>query len=156
MSWLRPVTDDDVAVFYEQQLDPVANAMVTYDGKPPADRESYLAKWATHALDPTIVKRTILAPHDEVAGYVVSFERDGVSEVGYWIGRKHWGKGFATEGLRELLSIVKTRPLTARISKQNPASRRVVEKCGFVLRGEDAYSPVPGGPLVHEWILKLP
>src|SRR5439155_16255443 len=32
----------------------------------------------------------------EVAGYVLSFARDGRREVGYRLGREHWGRGIAT------------------------------------------------------------
>ena len=31
----------------------------------------------------------------------------GAVELGYWIGRAHWGKGFATEAGRALIEIAK-------------------------------------------------
>jgi hypothetical protein len=31
----------------------------------------------------------------------------------------------------------------------------VLEKCGFAVTGDDRYSPIPGGPVVEEWVLTL-
>ena len=174
---LREIADSDIAIFYEHQLDPEAIAMVGHAGEPRPDRESYDAKWAANRKNPVIVVRTVLSG-DRVAGYVTCFERAseaseegeragrpkadqarinrfGVREVGYWIGREYWGQGLATAALRELLVIVTARPLAARVAKHNAGSRRVVEKCGFVITGEDRYTPVPGGPEIPEWVLTL-
>ena len=73
----------------------------------------------------------------EVAGYVLSFERDGRREVGYWIGRDHWGRGVATAALVAFLGEEKARPLHAGVLPANGASLRVLEKCGFAVVGED-------------------
>lgn len=57
------------------------------------------------------------------------------AEVGYWIGRDHWGRGYATEALRGVLSLARTighRRLAARHFVDNPASGRVLRKAGFV------------------------
>jgi len=51
--------------------------------------------------------------------------------VGYWIGRKFWGRGLATEALAEVVGIVDARPLYAEVVNTNVASIRVLEKCGF-------------------------
>jgi RimJ/RimL family protein N-acetyltransferase len=56
--------------------------------------------------------------------------------VTYWLGREHWGKGIATRALREFLTIERTRPLFGSAAKDNAASVRVLEKCGFRLAGE--------------------
>jgi hypothetical protein len=41
---LREVQDEDVPVFYKQQLDPVANHMAAFTVKDPADRDAFMAK----------------------------------------------------------------------------------------------------------------
>ena len=154
---LRAVEDGDIAIFYEHQLDPEAHAMLAYAGEPPAERDAYLAKWVRNRADASNVHRTVVSPEGgAVAGYVTCFYRFGEREVGYWLGNAYWGKGLATRAVRELVAIVTTRPLVARVAKHNIGSRRVGEKCGFVVQGEDKYTPVPGGPEVHEWILRLP
>ena len=60
-------------------------------------------------------------------------------EIGYWLGVKHWGKGYATEAVRAVIDHVFTDldadaiQSAARVT--NPASRRVLEKCGFQWTG---------------------
>jgi RimJ/RimL family protein N-acetyltransferase len=79
----------------------------------------------------------------------------GEPEVSYWIGREFWGMGVASKALSLFLSFVDTRPLSARVAKDNLASLRVLEKCGFVRSGEGSgYSHVRGEE-VEEFILHL-
>ena len=60
-------------------------------------------------------------------------------ELGYWLGVAHWGRGFATEAARAVIDYAfgdleyETLQSGARVS--NPASRRVLEKCGFQWTG---------------------
>ena len=75
-------------------------------------------------------------------------------EVGYWIGREFWGKGIATQALTQYLEVEKIRPLSAHVAKHNVGSKRVLEKNGFKVIGEDSYTN-PAGVLVDEFVLKL-
>ena len=68
-----------------------------------------------------------------VAGNIVSWEHDGERDVGYWIGREHWGEGVATAALGAFLTSSRTRPLFAHVAAHNVGSIRVLEKCGFAL-----------------------
>ena len=60
---------------------------------------------------------------------------DGRPHLGYWLGRPHWGKGYATEAARALVdawfAYTEADELTSAARSVNPASRRVLEKCGF-------------------------
>lgn len=60
-------------------------------------------------------------------------------EIGYWLGTKYWGKGYATEAVRALIDHAFTdldsEALQAAARVTNPASRRVLEKCGFQWTG---------------------
>jgi len=60
-------------------------------------------------------------------------------EIGYWLGVKHWGKGYATEAVRALIDHIFTdlgdESINAAARVTNPASRRVLEKCGFQWSG---------------------
>jgi len=60
-------------------------------------------------------------------------------EIGYWLGAKYWGKGYATEAARALIDHAFTdldcEALQAAARVTNPASRRVLEKCGFQWTG---------------------
>ncbi len=60
-------------------------------------------------------------------------------EVGYWLGRPYWGKGFATEALQGFVSEAKALgQLLAGHFVDNPASGRVLQKGGFAYTGETA------------------
>ena len=62
-------------------------------------------------------------------------QREDSAELGYWLGAAYWGQGFATEAARAAIDYAfgdlghQTLLAGARVS--NPASRRVLEKCGF-------------------------
>lgn len=70
-------------------------------------------------------------------------------EVGYWIGREHWNRGYATEALA--LALGQARMLGARDAAAvtftgNLASERVLEKTGFHRIGVEARRyPARGG-----------
>ena len=71
------------------------------------------------------------------------FREDDAPEIGYWLGVPYWNKGYATEALHALIDYAFT-DLThdavqagARVT--NPASRRVLEKCGFQWTGVGLY-----------------
>lgn len=146
---LREVIPSDLPLFFRHQQDPEACAMVV---STPRDEAAFFSHWEKTAADPQVRRRTIVVD-GRVAGYVGSFERQGRREVCYWLGREHWGKGAATIAL-ELFLKSEARPLWARVAKSHAASRRVLEKCGFALAGEDVDAHAPGGP-VEEFLLEL-
>ena len=79
----------------------------------------------------------------------------GAVELGYWIARPHWGKGFATEAGRALIDIARTLKLSRLEGSHfvdNPASGRVLEKLGFVPTGLSAarYSCARGAEAVSK------
>lgn len=147
---LREVIPSDVPLFFRHQLNPQANAMVVSE---PRGEAAFMAHWERTSADPLVRRRTIVVD-GRVAGYVGSFERLELREVCYWLGREHWGKGAATVALGLFLSEEPTRPLHARAAKSHLASRRVLEKCGFRVAGEDMSSG-PGGAPVPELIFEL-
>jgi RimJ/RimL family protein N-acetyltransferase len=153
---LRDVTEGDLPIFFEQQRDPAANRMAAFTAKDPADRAAFMTKWAKILGDDSITKRTILFG-GQVAGSVSAFVApwSGKLEVSYWIGREFWGKGIATKALAVLLSAVKTRPLYARAAKDNIASLRVLEKCGFMIAGYERGFANARGEEVEEVVLEL-
>jgi RimJ/RimL family protein N-acetyltransferase len=151
---LRDVTDDDLPIFFEQQLDPDAIYMAAFTSKDPTDRDAFMAHWARIRADEAIINRTILCD-DQVAGSVASFEDFGQLEVTYWLGREFWGKGIATRALAALLEYQTTRPISARAAKDNAASLRVLQKCGFVITGEDKGYANARGEVIEEYLLTL-
>ena len=97
----------------------------------------------------------LAAPRDPVLPSLLIFERtdgdpllagacglgrraSGNVELGYWIARAHWGRGFATEAGRALVGIARAlgiSRLEASHFLDNPASGRVLEKLGFQPNG---------------------
>jgi RimJ/RimL family protein N-acetyltransferase len=68
------------------------------------------------------------------------FARDSnTPEVGYWLGAAYWGQGYGTEALRALIDYAfddcEHEALNGGARVTNPASRRVLEKCGFQWTG---------------------
>jgi len=58
------------------------------------------------------------------------------AEMGYWLARAYWGEGIATAAVRAIvphaLRELKLYRLQARVFADNPASMRVLERCGFI------------------------
>jgi RimJ/RimL family protein N-acetyltransferase len=130
---LRDVIEADLSIFYEHQLDPEAVQMADF---PSRDRDTFMAHWREIMLNQSNILKTILF-NGQVAGNIVSWQYDGEYEVGYWLGKEYWGKGIATLALAEFLALIKMRPLFAHVVKHNAASRRVLEKSGFIIHGEE-------------------
>ena len=65
---------------------------------------------------------------------------EGEPLIGYWVAKPYWNKGICTEALRLMLDHIReTTDIKSLISGHfvdNPASGRVMEKCGFVPTGE--------------------
>jgi len=148
---LRQVTEADLPILFEHQLDPIACAMAAFR---PRDREAFLAHWAKILADTNVVTRTILR-EGQVVGSIVSFDRSGKRQVGYWIDRDHWGKGIATAALSQFLVLEPMRPLFAYVAVTNVGSLRVLEKCGFTIIGREMSPPDSHGEEIEEVLLQL-
>ena len=131
MAVLRDVIEDDLPVFFEHQRDPEAVEMAAF---PSRDRDAFFEHWHRIMGDDELVVKTIVSD-GEVAGNVLSFEREGKRLVGYWLGREYWGRGLATRALAELVEELAVRPLYAEVATTNIGSIRVLEKCGFTVVG---------------------
>jgi RimJ/RimL family protein N-acetyltransferase len=131
---LRDVEADDVSVFYEFQNDPVASAMADF---PIRSWDAHASHWARILDDDATVNRTVLVD-GRVAGSIASFPEGSRREVGYWLGRDFWGRGIATRALALFLMVEERRPLYAFVARHNGASRRVLEKCGFMVTTGDS------------------
>ncbi|WP_214021009.1 GNAT family N-acetyltransferase [Methanoculleus sp.] len=69
-------------------------------------------------------------------GLVEVNRRHGRAELGYWVARPCRGRGYATEAARAMIeygfSILELHRIYAMHLSRNPASGRVMEKCGMV------------------------
>ena len=163
---LRPWCRDDVPDLLRHGNDPdVARNMVDSFPHPyeaaDADRwldlvskDPYRGKHFAITLDGTAVGGTGYTPFGDVA-------RCG-AEIGYWIGQAHWGNGIATEALGlltdhvfETTDIVR---LQGTVFDWNPASGRVLEKCGYTLEARRPRSALKLGQIIDTlvWVKLKP
>lgn len=75
-------------------------------------------------------------------------------ELGYWIGEPFWKQGFATEAAHALVDLAfdatATNVLHASCRVINPASRRVIHKCGFQYAGQGMLNSLVAGQVPIE------
>ena len=81
-----------------------------------------------------------------VVGMVGLKVKDGVRpELGFWLGRPFWNRGYATEAVRATLAWVKRdwrrRLVVAGHFSDNPASGQVLCKAGFLYTGDVTLRP---------------
>ena len=84
-----------------------------------------------------------LTGKSELIGMCGVEPREGLAEIGYWLGVAYWDRGYATEAVRALIDHafgeLEHEGLQAGARVSNPASRRVLEKCGFQWTGVGLY-----------------
>ena len=75
-----------------------------------------------------------------IGGIRLTHDDDDYHELGYWLGREHWGQGFATEACKGLLHYaaeeLNIRNVKSNYMTGNDNSARVLEKLGFRKTGE--------------------
>jgi RimJ/RimL family protein N-acetyltransferase len=76
-----------------------------------------------------------------VAG--VDWRKPDAPELGYWLGVEHWGQGFGTEAARAMIDFTfeefDVEQLISGARVANPASRNILEKCGFQWSGVELH-----------------
>ena len=117
------------------------------------DAEAFLAAPRDPAMPSFLITERTDSDPRIVGACGLGRRPSGAVEMGYWIARQHWGKGFATEAGRALIDIARTLKLPrleASHFLDNPASGRVLEKLGFVPTGIRAarYSCARGGEAI--------
>lgn len=143
---LRPWRDSDAGILFKWASDPEVGPRA---GWPPHKSvEESLEVIRTVFCDATHSWAIVLKETGEVVGamgYGPSCEcnlpaRENEPLIGYWVARPYWNKGICTEALNLMIEhIRRTTDVHALISGHfidNPASGRVMEKCGFVPTGE--------------------
>lgn len=75
-------------------------------------------------------------------------------ELGYWIGEPYWRQGYATEAAHALVDLAfhatGVNVLHAACRVINPASRRVIHKCGFQYAGQGMMNALVAGQVPIE------
>ena len=93
----------------------------------------------------TFALAPLARPHEAI-GVVGLREEAGAPTLGYWLARPFWGRGLMSEAVEALaratFQLTPIEIIHAPARADNPASQRVLEKCGFARTGE-AVRPLP-------------
>ena len=151
---LRPTQHTDLEQLFQFQLDEEAGYLAAFMPKDHTNKDAYIKKYTGFLNDASINMRTILVDSN-VAGSVSKFVMEGDAEITYWIDKKFWGQGIASNALIEFLKTESTRPIFGRVAFDNFGSQKVLEKCGFVKTGTDKGFANARQAEIEEYIYKL-
>lgn len=94
--------------------------------------------WLTEGVKSASRHAAITVDDSCIGGVSVVFGRGEsrlAAEIGYWLGRSHWGRGFATEALglmtEDIFRSTNIERLFAHVFAPNLGSRQVLVKCGY-------------------------
>jgi RimJ/RimL family protein N-acetyltransferase len=88
-------------------------------------------------------------------------DRHGPPHLGYWLGRRYWGRGYATEAVRAIVQYAHRQlgaaTIAARCMIDNPASVAVLARVGLRRVGRCPQPVIKGGRAreVDEFILEV-
>lgn len=151
---LRPTTELDLELLFQFQLDHEGCYLAAFMPVDYNNKAKYIEKYTTLINNPTVHNQTICLDNI-VVGSIAKFVLNEEAEVTYWIDRKYWGKGIASEALRIFLEIEKTRPLYGRVAFDNFGSQKVLKKCGFTKIGIDRGYTGARKKEIEEFIFQL-
>ena len=81
--------------------------------------------------------------HTPIGIVGINWRDEATAELGYWLGVEHWGQGFGTEAARAVIDFFFEEfdhdQLISGARVANPASRNILEKCGFQWSGVELH-----------------
>jgi len=81
--------------------------------------------------------------HSPIGMTGIDWREPNAPELGYWLGVEHWGQGFGTEAARAVIDFFfeefDADHLISGARVTNPASRNILEKCGFQWSGVELH-----------------
>jgi RimJ/RimL family protein N-acetyltransferase len=131
---LRPLAEDEAAALADL-LAGDWQAIKQPGRMPHPATASALRRWIALHVAPASHSFLLLRREDDAPLGCIGFGGSGrMAELGYVLGRPFWGRGYATEGVRAMMThapAVGFRGLEAYSFIDNPASARVLLKAGF-------------------------
>ncbi len=130
----RLAPDDREALSSLLQNEEIKKTYMIPDFRDAEELDRMLARFLALSASPEHLMRGIYR-EGHLIGFVNDVEiRDACIELGYVIHPEHWGNGYATEMLRAVTDALWVRGfarIRAGAFSENPASLRVMEKCGM-------------------------
>jgi len=124
-----------------------------------SDAESWIARHPAGAEEGSDFPFAVIGPHGLLIGCVgLTLKNAPAYEIGYWLGREAWGKGYATEAGAAVVAwardVLKVPALTSAHFIDNPASGNVLKKLGFTYTGEDDHPCLARGSTVRAKLME--
>lgn len=144
---LRPLTTNDAKDVFEWVSDPVVNRFMPYGLY---NNVEQVKEWINGIEEDKNHFGFELAETGKVIGSGdVGFDSEnGAYGLGYNLNRAFWGQGFATEAAKAMIrwayETVGASDFVACHAVQNPASGKVIQKCGFRFEKNGQYSRFDG------------
>ncbi len=141
---LRPFREEDVSAITAELNDPEvvrSTHSMSYPFREESVRRWIAGQQASFDKQSSYVFAVTGRERGEMYGFIclVMEPRDHRGELGYAYGRRHWGKGIATEACRAVIDfgfqVLDLHKVYARHFVSNPASGRVMQKCGMEYEG---------------------
>jgi ribosomal-protein-alanine N-acetyltransferase len=137
----KPAAADAEAIFARYASDPEVTRFLSWARHRSLDEtraflEFSEAEWARWPAGPYLVESR--EDGALLGGTGFGFETPSRASTGYVLAKDAWGRGYATEALRAIVSLARDmgiRRLYALCHPDHAASWRVLEKCGFCREG---------------------
>jgi RimJ/RimL family protein N-acetyltransferase len=157
---LRPWRLDDIETLPEVAGDPDVVRYMNHRFPSPYTRADADA-WIRIQIDQPQARNWAIEVDGALAGGIGltpgEFEHAGNVAIGYWIGKRFWGRGIASDALRALtahvLATLRPRRLWANVMGANAASARVLENAGYVREAALARAIVDRSGSAHDELI---
>ena len=142
---LRPWRNDDAGALFKYASDPEVGPRAGWPPHKSEEESLQIIRTVFHNDTNWAIELKATGEAIGAIGYGPSCDcklpaRENEPICGYWIAKPYWNRGICTEALKLMLEhIHKTTDTPSLISGHfidNPASGRVMEKCGFKPTGE--------------------
>jgi RimJ/RimL family protein N-acetyltransferase len=146
----RPVDADAAAIFERYASDPDVTTFLAWPThRDVADTRQFIAfsdaEWSRWPAGPYLIELRDNARLIGSTGF--AFETPARAATGYVLAKDAWGHGYATEALSAIVALAPSLGLCrlhAGVHPDHRASRRVLEKCGFLYEARQRrYSTFP-------------
>jgi RimJ/RimL family protein N-acetyltransferase len=121
------------------------------------------ARWISRAgSEEPVTSFAIVVDGEAVGGIGIVLQQDVFrrsAEIGYWLGEDFWGRGIVTQAVRALTEYAFSNfdlcRIYAGVFEWNPASMRVLEKCGYQLEARMKKAITKDGKTIDDFIYAI-